>query len=97
MKYTSDEIQSAEAEAPAEAVVSEELPAGLAGSAMAYSPLQVHFLARLQRLSDARTEIEMTNDEDPFMKKLVDRGLFATYRECVDEGVATEARHILKI
>jgi hypothetical protein len=48
-------------------------------------------------LSDARHEIELTNDEDPFMKKLVDRGLFATYRECVDEGVATEARHILKI
>jgi hypothetical protein len=97
MKYTSNEIQSAGAEVPVDEVVAEALPAGLAGSAMAYTPLRVHFLARLQRLSDARHEIGMTNDEDPFMKRLVDRGLFATYRECIDEGVTTEVRHILKI
>jgi hypothetical protein len=73
MKYTSDEIQSAGAEVPVDEVVAQALPAGLVGSAMAYTPLQVHFLARLQRLSDARHEMGMTNDEDPFMKRLVDR------------------------
>jgi hypothetical protein len=29
------------------------------------------------------------------MKKLVERGMFATYRECIDEGVGAEARHLV--
>jgi hypothetical protein len=35
--------------------------------------------------------------QDPFMAKLVMRGLFATYRECVDGGVGGDARAIPKI
>ena len=93
MKYTSDDIQSADADV----VVGEELPAVLSGSTQTYTPLQMHFLSRLERLNKAKYEIDSMGDEDPFMKRLVDRGLFATYRECVDEGVASEARHILRI
>jgi hypothetical protein len=41
--------------------------------------------------------MESLPGQDAFMKKLVGRGLFATYRECIDEGVGVEARQILKI
>ena len=97
MKFTSDEIQFAEAESTTEATAPEALGARLPGPVMAYTLLQAHFLSRLQRLSDAKNEIDQNHGEDPFMKRLVDRGMLATYRECVDEGVATEARHILKV
>jgi hypothetical protein len=97
MKYTSDEIESAGAEMVTVDMVTTKSPAELAGSAMQYTPLQMHFLARLERLRNAKTEIDAYSDEDPFMKRLVDRGLFATYRECMDEGVGAEARHLLHI
>ena len=94
MKYTSDEIEPAEA---VEAEATGEAFSVLPGSIQVYSPLQMHFLARLKRLQDARREIDSVADADPFMKRLVDRGLFATYRECLDEGVGAEARHLLNI
>ena len=92
MKYTSDDIQSAETGGAPTAETVEELQ----GSAQTYTPLQMHFLARLQRLRDAKQEIDQYGDSDPFMKKLVERGLFARYRESIDEGVAVEARHLLR-
>jgi hypothetical protein len=97
MKYTSDDIQSAEGELVATDMVAEEASVEMAGSAMQYTPLQSHFLLRLERLRNAKMEIDAYSDDDPFMKRLVDRGLFATYRECIDEGVGAEARHILHI
>jgi hypothetical protein len=60
-------------------------------------PIQMHFLARLQRLEEARGQMESLPCQDVFMKKHVGCGLFVTYRECVDEGVGVEARQILKI
>ena len=66
-------------------------------TAKAYSLIQMHFLARLRRLDGVRVQMSSLPGSDPFMKKLVDRGLFATYRECVDEGVGPEAKQILKI
>ena len=65
--------------------------------AKVYSPIQMHFLARLRRLDGVRDQLDSLPAHDPFMKKLVDRGLFATYRECMDEGVGPEAREILNI
>ena len=97
MKYTSDEIQSAGTELVTADVVAESPSLELAGSAMTYTPLQLHFLSRLERLRNAKAEIDTYTDDDPFMKRLVDRGLFATYRECIDEGVGAEARHVLHI
>ena len=66
-------------------------------TAKVYSPIQMHFLARLRRLDGVRGQLDSLPARDPFMKKLVDRGLFATYRECMDEGVGPEARQILNI
>ena len=63
----------------------------------AYSPIQAYFLARLRRLEGMRCQMDSSPAHDPFAKKLVDRGLFATYRECMDAGVGSEARRILDI
>ena len=65
------------------------------GSTVAYNPLQVHFLSRLVRLADTKQEFDEGTLPDPFMKRLLERGIFATYRECVEQGVGAEARHIL--
>lgn len=66
-------------------------------TAKVYSPTQMHFLARLRRLDGVRSQLDVLPARDPFMKKLVDRGLFATYRDCMDEGIGDEARQILNI
>ncbi len=66
-------------------------------TAKAYSPIQMHFLARLRRLDGVRGQLDTVPASDPFMKKLVDRGIFATYRDCMDEGIGDEARQILNI
>ena len=66
-------------------------------TAKAYSPIQIHFLARLRRLDGVRGQLDNVPANDPFMKKLVDRGIFATYRDCMDEGIGDEARQILNI
>ncbi len=66
-------------------------------TAKVYSPIQMYFLARLRRLDGVRDQLDTLPVRDPFMKKLVDRGIFATYRDCMDEGIGDEARQILNI
>ena len=63
----------------------------------AYSAIQVYFLARLRRLEGMRCQMDSLPAHDPFAKNLINRGLFATYRECMDEGVGAEARRILNV
>ena len=94
MQYTSGDIQPAEA---FEAFDVEAAPVELGASIGAYTPLQMYFLARLQRLDQVKRKLESMSEQDPFMQKLVGRGRIATYRECIDEGVGAEARHLLKI
>ncbi len=62
--------------------------------AKAYTPVQMHFLSRLQRLGDIRDE---ASDSDALTVKLVGRGIYSIYRECIDAGVGDEARGILGI
>ena len=62
--------------------------------AKVYTPLQMHFLSRLQRLGDIRKE---AHDADELTVKLVGRGIYSIYRECIDAGVGDEARGILGI
>jgi hypothetical protein len=95
MEYSSDDIQSAELclEVGVEPIA--ENIEELQGSVQTCTPLQMHFSARLQRIRDAEQEI--TNTVRSIHEELVERGLFATYRECVDESVALKARHLLRI
>jgi hypothetical protein len=62
-----------------------------------FNLLQSEFLARLERLKKAREQLAIMPDADPLTVKLVARGLFATYQECMDQGVGYEARAILEL
>lgn len=62
--------------------------------AKVYTPLQMHFLMRLQRLGDIKEE---AHDSDALTIKLIGRGIYSIYRECIDAGVGDEARRILGI
>lgn len=90
MNYMSPNIQPA-----ADSTDHDGIPRALAGSSVQYNPLQMHFLSRLVRLAETKVEFDDGTVTDPFMRRLLERGIFATYRECVEEGVGAEARHIL--
>ena len=77
-----------EAQATSETQVAQALPAKV------YTPIQMHFLTRLQRFGDIREE---SHDADALTIKLVGRGIYSIYRECIDAGVGDEARRILGI
>ncbi|MEK9658628.1 MAG: hypothetical protein VW450_01600 [Chloroflexota bacterium] len=62
-----------------------------------FNLIQSEFPARLERLKKAREHLANMPDADPLAVKLVARGLFATYQECLDQGVGHEARAILEL
>jgi len=62
-------------------------------SELSYSPLQLHFLRRLNRLLLLRRQqAEQLNGDG---LKLIDRGIYSTYCDCVDLGVTSEAQKLL--
>ncbi len=58
-----------------------------------YSPLQLHFLRRLNRLLRLRAEqaVQLNNDG----VRLIDRAIYSTYCDAVDLSVAGEAQKLL--
>lgn len=58
-----------------------------------YSPLQLHFLRRLNRLLRLRAEQAGQLNEDGV--RLIDRAIYSTYCDAVDLEVATEAQKLL--
>lgn len=58
-----------------------------------YSPLQLHFLRRLNRLLRLRSEQAGQLNEEGV--RLVDRAIYSTYCDAVDLGVAAEAQKLL--
>lgn len=58
-----------------------------------YSPLQLHFLRRLNRLLRLRGEQSGQLNEDGV--RLIDRAIYSTYCDSVDLGVAAEAQKLL--
>ena len=81
-------------EADGEAQTQGEVQVAQAPIAKVYTPIQMHFLTRLQRLGDIREE---SQDSDALTIKLIGRGIYSIYRECIDAGVGEEARRILGI
>ena len=53
----------------------------LSSDIQTYSPMQMHLLARLQRLEEVRGQMESLPGQDTFMKEHVGRRLFAIGRE----------------
>ncbi len=58
-----------------------------------YSPLQLHFLRRLNRLLRLRSEQSGQLNEEGV--RLIDRAIYSTYCDAVDVGVTDEAQKLL--
>lgn len=66
------------------------------GQKKVYTPFQMLLLSRLGRLQDAKDELDL-EEKDDFMRTLANKGLYATYRECVDQGLEGEAKAIVRL
>ncbi len=71
----------------------EEMLSPLKGSEASYSPLQLHFLRRVQRLLRLRREQSGQLNGDGV--RLIDRAIYSTYCDAVDVGVGVEAQELL--
>lgn len=60
-----------------------------------YSALQVFFLRRLERLLRVSRELGASLPSGDWRVKLLRRSVYATYYECLEHGVAEEARQFL--
>ena len=59
----------------------------------AHSPLQLHYLQRLNRMLRLRSEQSRQLNEDGV--RLLDRAIYSTYCDAVDLGVTGEAQRLL--
>lgn len=60
-----------------------------------YTPLQLHFLSRLEQLDRLRDEYEQSSQPDPYLLQLVKKAIYSTLRDCSDQEIETEARAVL--
>lgn len=72
----------------------DEMVSPLTENETSYSPLQLHFLRRLNRLLRLRQEQgQELNGEGV---RLIDRAIYSTYCDASDVGVAEEAQRLLR-
>jgi hypothetical protein len=72
---------------------SESLLPPLGEEEIRYSTLQLHFLQRLNRL--LRLRYEQGTQLNSEGVRLLDRGIYSTYCDCVDLGISREAQQLL--
>ena len=72
----------------------DEMVSPLTESEASYSPLQLHFLRRLNRLLRLRQEQggELNGDG----VRLIDRAIYSSYCDACDVGVVVEAQKLLR-
>jgi hypothetical protein len=61
-----------------------------------YTHLQLHFLARLERLVALRNSYQTDSPREVWLLKAINRAIYSTLRDCIEAGVGEEARAILK-
>jgi hypothetical protein len=71
----------------------EDMLSPIKESDSSYSPLQLHFLRRLNRLLRLRAEQAVQLNDDGV--RLIDRAIYSTYCDAVDLSVAGEAQKLL--
>jgi len=71
----------------------EDMLSPIKESGSSYSPLQLHFLRRLNRLLRLRAEQAVQLNDDGV--RLIDRAIYSTYCDAVDLSVAGEAQKLL--
>ncbi|MEA2640683.1 MAG: hypothetical protein QOF51_2077 [Chloroflexota bacterium] len=65
------------------------------GGLRSFTPTQLFFLTRLSWLIRQRRELVNTLDETDWRLKLLNKALYSTFLDCVEEGVGDEARSLL--
>jgi hypothetical protein len=94
MKVVLSEVRAGMEYLGAQHEVRDDLAALLEGTEDRYSSLQLHFLRRLNRL--LRLREQQRTQLKPKGLRLLDRAIFAAYRDCAAEGVSTEAQEVLQ-
>jgi hypothetical protein len=67
----------------------------LKGSEDRYSKLQIYFLRRLNYLLRLRQQ-QRTHGVDSVTLRLLDRAIFASYRDCAAAGVTADAQRVIQ-
>ena len=62
-----------------------------------YLPVQLLFLTRLSDLLRLRHDCRRLLSEDNWRIKLLNKALYSTYRDCVEQGVRIEASALFDI
>lgn len=60
-----------------------------------YSPTQLFFLTRLSWLLRQRRELINTLDVSDYRAKLLNKALYSSFLDCVEEGVGDDAKNLL--
>ena len=64
-------------------------------SLKSYSPTQLFFLMRLSYLQRQRRECVNVLDNGDWRMRLLNKALYSTYRDCVDQQVGDEAKLLI--
>lgn len=72
----------------------DEMAAPITENEASYSPLQLHFLRRLNRLLRLRQEQSAELNGEGL--RLIDRAIYCTYCDACDVGVVEEAQKLLR-
>jgi len=94
MKVVSSEVGAGMEYLGAQHEVRDDLTALLEGTEDRYSSLQLYFLRRLNRLLRLRQQQRAQLKPGPL--RLLDRAIFATYRDCAAAGLSAEAQKVLQ-
>lgn len=70
--------------------------AGGRASARTFSPFQALFLIRLNRLLNLRQEAVNRQSDDEWRLKLLSKSIYSTFCDCVELGVAEDARTLFE-
>ncbi len=60
------------------------------------TPLQFHYLSRLERLVEMREEQIKSNPGDKQALRLLARALYSTYMDCVSSGIGDRASALME-
>ncbi|HEY8477449.1 MAG TPA: hypothetical protein VIN09_11345 [Chloroflexota bacterium] len=71
------------------------IPTSGAGGLKHYTPHQLFFLARLSSLLRLRQEHLGTLDPNDWRMKLINKALYSTFCDCLEEGVGDEAKMLI--
>jgi hypothetical protein len=76
--------------------VQPECNEAVSNSAQQLTKLQDHFLDRLQFFLNRKAELRQIQHSDVHIMKALDKAIYSTYLDCVEQGVGEDAKAILR-